>query len=302
MVASTEAYMQAQEHKPPYKLVGEIIKSNKTQEDLQSQHKDAAANKPNWKLDNQGLLTYKERLVVPNSNLRVRLIRAVHDTQLTAHPGARRTCKLLEPHYWWPNLRTDVAQYVAACKPCRWSHVPRDKTPGLLKSLPIPPRAWQDISMDFKAFPKDRKGFDNVFVIVDRLSKRCFSLPCHKTVSAEEAADLYYRHIWRVYGSPKSIVSDRGSQFTSAFWDELCKLIGVKLKLSSAYHPQTDGNTEIVNQWLDQRLRPFVNYHQDNWSDLLPCMDWAQASLPHESTGLTPYEVEFGCAPQHPWD
>ena len=199
-------------------------------------------------------------------------------------------------------MAKDVDTYVAACKACRWSHVPRDRTPGLLKSLPIPERAWQDVSMDFKSFPPDKKGYDNAFVVVDRLSKRCFSLPCHKTTTAEQAADMYYRYIWRVYGPPRSIVSDRGPQFVSAFMNELCRLMGIKQKLSTAYHPQTDGNTEIMNQYLDHRLRPFISYHQDNWSDLLPCMDWAQAILPYETTGLSPYEIEFGYQPTHHWD
>jgi len=170
-------------------------------------------------------------------------------------------------------MQSDVNTYVAACKACQWSHVPRDKTPGLLKSLPIPDRAWQDISTDFKSFPKDKRGYDNVMVIVDRLSKATFSLPCHKEITAKQAATLYYQHVWRVHGPPRSMVSDRGPQFISAFTNELCRLTGIKQKLSTTYHPQTNGSTEVVNQYLDQRLRPFISYFQDDWSDLLPCID-----------------------------
>ena len=127
--------------------------------------------------------------------IRTYLIRTVHAAQVTAHPSKRKTGKLLRDKYFWPQMQQDVDTYVAACKACRWSHVPRDKTPGLLKSLPIPERAWQDVSIDFKSFPKDKKGFDNVMVVVDRLSKRSFSLPCHKEVTASQAADMYYRYI-----------------------------------------------------------------------------------------------------------
>src|SRR4051812_27315869 len=117
--------------------------------------------------------------------------------------------------------------------------------------------------MDFHSMPPDKQGFDTVFVVVDRLSKRAFSLPCRKTTTGEDAARLFYQHIFRIFGTPETVTSDRGGQFVSAFTDELCKLIGTKQKLSTAYHPQTDGNTEILNQYLDQRLRPFISYHQD---------------------------------------
>ena len=178
----------------------------------------------------------------------------------------------------------------------------RDKTPGLLHPLPIPDRCWQHVSFDFKSFPKDKSGYNNIFVVVDRFGKRSFSLPCEKTVTAAKAADLYYTHIWRVYGTPETATSDRGPQFISAFMDELCKLTGVKQKLSTAYHPQTDGNTEVLNQYIDQRLRPFVNHFQDNWSTLLPAMDFAQATLTHESTGMSPFQLEFGYSPRLHFD
>jgi transposase InsO family protein len=97
-------------------------------------------------------------------------------------------------------------------------------------------------------------------------------------------------------------VSDRGPQFISAFWNEFTSILGIKLKLSTAYHPQTDGQTEIVNQYLDQRLRPFVNYFQDNWSELLPIMDYAYATLPHDSTGFAPIELEMGYLPRTSFD
>ena len=304
-IAASDTFMASPSSDDPDALIDQVIQTNRSHGSLRELRDEVLAGKRQgpWELNDRDLLLYQGRLFVPAAHfLRTHLIRAVHATQVTAHPSKRKTAKLLREQYYWPKLSKDVDTYVAACKACRWSHIPRDRTPGLLKSLPIPERAWQDISMDFKSFPPDKKGYDNAFVVVDRLSKRCFSLPCHKTTTAEQAADMYYRYIWRVYGPPKSIVSDRGPQFISAFMNELCRLMGIKQKLSTAYHPQTDGNTEIVNQYLDQRLRPFVNYHQDNWSDLLPCMDWAQAILPHETTGLSPYEIEFGHQPIHHWD
>jgi hypothetical protein len=149
--------------------------------------------------------------------------------------------------------------------------------------------------MDFCSFPKDKSGYDNVFVVVDRLSKQAISVPCYKTVIAEEVARLYICHVYRYYGAAESIVSDRGGQFISAFWKEFNRILGTQLKLSTAHHPQTDGQTEIMNQYLEQRLRPFVSYYQDNWAELLPMIDYAQLTLPHESLGqMSPFEVLYG--------
>lgn len=199
-------------------------------------------------------------------------------------------------------MRADVERFVKNCSTCRRTHVTRDRPPGLLHPLPVPDRCWQHVSFDFKSFPTDRHGYDNVFVVVDRLGKRAFSLPCNKTVTAAEAARLYYTYIWRIYGAPETATSDRGPQFVSGFMDELCKLTGVKQKLSSAWHPQTDGNTEVLNQYIDQRLRPFVNYYQNDWSELLPCMDFVQATMVHESIGMSPFELELGWNPRQHFD
>ncbi len=100
---------------------------------------------------------------------------------------------------------------------------------------------------------------------------------------------MFYEHPWRIFGTPESVTSDRGPQFISAFFEELCKLMGVKQKLSTANHPQTNGSTEIINQYIQLRLRPFINHYQDNWSELIPALDLAQATVPHETTGLSPF-------------
>jgi transposase InsO family protein len=113
--------------------------------------------------------------------------------------------------------------------------------------------------MDFKSFPKDRNGYNTILVVVDRLSKKPISLPCYKTTTARDLARMFIAHVWRYYGAPDSIVSDRGPQFISDFWNQFCTILGVKIKLSTAHHAQTDGQTEIVNKYIDQRLRPFVN-------------------------------------------
>ena len=113
---------------------------------------------------------------------------------------------------------------------------------------------------------------------------------------------LFVHYFYRIYGPLDTIVSDRGPQFISAFWEKFTRSLGIKLKLSTAYRPQTDGQTEIMHQYLDQRLRPFVKYFQDNWSELLPLMDYAQATLPHDSTGFAQIQIEMGYLPRTSFD
>lgn len=277
-------------------IVDQVLQANRNEPSLEALRTQAADNEPNSHLTlHDGILLYRGRVIVPDINyLRTHLIREVHDPISTAHPGRDKTYRLLKDRYYWKGMLADVDQYVRNCHPCRRASSPRDKTPGLLQPLPVPERPWQHISMDFVSFNKDRHGYDNVLVIIDRLSKESVSIPCHKTTTAEEMASLFIYHVWRYFGPPDSIVSDRGPQFISAFWTEFCRLLGTKLKLSTAHHPQTDGQTEIMNQYLEQRLRPFVNYYQDNWSALLPMMDYAQLTLPHSSIGMSPFEVRNG--------
>jgi transposase InsO family protein len=230
------------------------------------------------------------------------LIREAHDQISSAHPGQSKTARILAQRYYWPGLNTSVAQYIRNCHPCRRSHVPRDRTPGLLHPLPVPTRPWQHVTMDFKSFPKDKHGYDAAYVVIDRLSKQSISIPCYKTTTAKDMAQLYVSYVYRYRGAPQTIVSDRGPQFISEFWNEFCRILGIQLKLSTAFHPQTDGQTEVMNQYLDQRLRPFVNYYQDNWSELLPIMDYAQLTMPHESIGMSPFELLNAYPPRTSFD
>ena len=156
--------------------------------------------------------------------------------------------------------------------------------------------------MDFQSFPKDKKGHDAAFVVVDQFSKRPISMPCHKTTDAAGMARLFVEHIYRHRGAPITIVSDRGPQFISDFWNEFCKILGIQLKLSTAHHGQTDGQTEIINQHIVNRVRPFINHHQDNWSDLLPMVDFATAALPSETTLASPFLIDCGYEPRTSFD
>jgi hypothetical protein len=285
------------------RVTEEVLQANRTDPDFEPERTKAREGTSPWELS-EGLLLRDGRMVVPDGhdNLRTRLIRQIHDSTATAHPGRNKTKALLKRYYWWLHWGNDADRYVANCHECRRSHKPRDKTPGLLHPLPVPLRTWNDLSMDFHTPGSVSKGCDNIFVVVDRLSKRHVSLPTGKDATAKTAASLFYRYIWRFRGCPLTITSDRGPQFISDFMNELSTLTRTKLKLSTAEHAQTDGQTEIVNQIIDTRLRPFVNHFQDDWADLLPALDAAGAACPHESTGLSPSMVDYGYEPRLDFD
>lgn len=284
-------------------LVNQLLESNRQAPELEDLREKASKEADRtWQI-HDGLLLRNGKLVVPDTQwngqpIRTALIREAHDQKSVGHAGRGKTSQLLKDRYYWNGLGGQVAQYIRNCHICRRSHVPRDKTPGLLQPLSIPERPWQHITVDFKSFPTSKNGYDMIVVFVDRLSKRAVSIPCYKTVTAKDLATIFLVHIYRYYGAPESVVSDRGPQFISTFWDEFCNILGIKLKLSTANHAQTDGQTEIVNQYIDQRLRPFVAYFQDDWDELLPMADFAQASLPHESTGQSPIFTEMGYEPR----
>ena len=181
--------------------------------------------------------------------------------------------------------------------------MPRDKKPGLLQPLPVPSRPWEHITVDYCSFNRDKHGYDNVLVFIDRFSKQAISIPCRKTSDARDLAKLYLYHVYRYFGAPLTITSDRGPQFVSRFWTAVITILGTKRQLSAADHPQTDGQTEIYNQYLQRRLRPFISHYQDDWSEFLPIMDYAQMALPHESLGgLSPFEVVHGYTPRVDWN
>jgi transposase InsO family protein len=285
-----------------FDLIDQLLTANRNDLSLQESREAVARGDQDWELAN-GLLLWRKRLVVPNINdLRTKLIHEAHAQVSAAHPGKNKTTLLVGRKYYWKGLSNDVARYVDACRACRRSTTPRDRTPGYLHPLPIPERPWQHITMDFKSFPLDKHGYDTLWVVIDRLSKQAISIPCYKTVTARNMAEMYIQHIYRHRGAPQSIVSDRGPQFISQFWEEFTRILGVKLKLSTAFHPQTDGQTEIMNQYIDQRLRPFISHYQDNWSELIPLMDYAQLTLPHESLGMSPFELNYGYAPSTSYD
>ena len=168
---------------------------------------------------------------------------------------------------------------------------------GKLMPLPIPTGPWKSLVMDFIVKLPCSNGFDSILVIVDRFSKMCHLIPCNESIDACETATLMLKHVVKHHGLPDDIVSDRGPQFVSKFWSEICRRMGITRKLSTAAHPQTDGQTERTNQTLEQYLRAFVNHQQDNWSELLHFAEMAMNNAQNSSSKRSPFEINYGFLP-----
>ena len=207
-------------------LLDDVLRLNRSSAELDVYRQKVAEGVEGWTGLN-GLSLNQGRLVVPDvDDLRTRIIHAAHATVTAAHPGRQKTRQLVNSQYWWPGMYGDIERFVANCLLCRASKVPRDKTPGKLHPLPVPDRVWQHLVMDFKSMPKDKQGYDNALVIVDRFSKAAWTIPCTREATAKDAAQMYYNGPFRVHGYPDSVVTDRGPQFISDFTDEFSRLTG----------------------------------------------------------------------------
>ena len=227
------------------------------------------------------------------------ILQQVHDTPVAGHLGIDKTFELARRDYYWPTLRQDVESYVRSCDTCQRTKATNQPKFGLLQSLPIPEQRWEDISMDFIGpLPLSPQGHDAITVFVDRLTKRVHLIPSKTTDSAEDIAKIFVREIYRLHGLPKSIVSDRDARFTSEFWLSVHKAIGTTLRMSTAFHPQTDGQTERTNRTLQEIIRASIDYNQENWDLLLPLTEFAINNATSSSTGFSPFFLDTGQNPR----
>uniref|UniRef100_A0A2N9I8K8 Reverse transcriptase n=1 Tax=Fagus sylvatica TaxID=28930 RepID=A0A2N9I8K8_FAGSY len=215
-----------------------------------------------YRLD--GYLFRENRLCVPNSSMRELLVREAHGGGLMSHFGVRKTLDVLHEHLFWPKMKRDVERVCSRCVTC---------------------------------LPRSRKGRDSIFVVVDRFSKMAHFISCHKTDDATHIADLFFREIVRLHGVPRSIVSDRDVKFLSYFWKVLWGKLGTKLLFSTTCHPQTDGQTDVVNRTLSTLLRTIIQKNLKNWEDCLPFIEFAYNRSVHSTTDFSPFEIVYGFNP-----
>ena len=254
-----------------------------------------------WK-ETDGLLFYKGRCFVPDQlELRKEIVHLHHDTLSSGHPGVTKTLELIKRQYFWPGMARFVKNYVSGCPTCQQMKVITHPTvPGL---NPIPTDEgtlpFKKISTDFIVELPEDDGFNSIMVMVDHgLTKGVILCPCRTNINATETAELILTHLYPRFGLPDSVISDRGTQFTSRVFQAITKQLGIKSKLSTAYHPQTDGETERVNQELGTYLRIFCSNNPNDWVKKLKTAEFAHNSRPHSVHKNSPFFLMMGYEPQ----
>ena len=245
-------------------------------------------------------------LCIPPCPLRQELLREAHEPVYSGHGGQDKTFRQLKlSGVAWPGMRKDVAGFVAACPHCQVNKPSNQKPAGLLQPLPIPVERWDTISMDLITdLPTTLSRHNAVVVFVDKLSKMVELVPCKKSIDAAGFAELFVNAVVFRYGVPRVIISDRDPRFTAHFMREVMQMLGTKQALSTAFHPQTDGQTENVNKVLETFLRHYVTARCNDWDAYLPCAQFAINNSPHYSTGVTPFYLNYGrhpCTPLNEW-
>jgi transposase InsO family protein len=240
-----------------------------------------------------------KRLAIPNNKeLRTLLLHECHDSIIVGHLGTEKTLELVQRNYFWPRMGKDIKNYVTSCDSCQRNKASNQAPAGLLQPLDIPERRWDHITMDFVVqLPKTTKKHDAIVVFVEKLSKRTYFIPTTTDVTAPQVAEIFFNTIFKNHGLPKVIISDRDPKFTSRFWKALFEKLGTKFAMSTSHHPQTDGQTERMNRTMEEMLRAYTNYQQNNWDELLPAVEFAYNNSKNLSTGFTPFEIDLG---QHP--
>lgn len=284
----------------------ELIKKIKDAYGLTEESKrimDAVAHSTTSPYREENGLYYKnDRVYIPEDEaLRQLIISEHHDSMLSGHLGQDKTLELVQRSFFWPLLELYVRSYVETCPVCALSKNENKKPAGLHQPFKIPKRNWQVVSLDYvTGLPKTDRGNDCMLVLVDKLSKFLVIVPTTTKATAKETARLYFDHILCEHGLQEVLISDRDPRFTSEFWTELHKLLGTKLNISTAYRPQTDGQTERANRTLEEMLRSYCMDNQNDWDLYVKPVAFAYNNSKNSSTNETPFYMNYGFHPTLP--
>jgi hypothetical protein len=251
---------------------------------------------PEFTKDEQGTVWFKDRICVPEiDSLRETILKEAHDSDYFIHHGSTKMYKDLKQKYWWYGLKRDMATHVAMCDVCQRVMAEHQRPARLLYPLKIPEWMWEEIGMDFiTGLPRTPKGYDSIWVILDRLTKEAHFIPVKTTYKGSQLVELYMARIVSLHGVPKKIVSDRGSRFTSRFWKSFHGNMDTKLNFRSAYHPQTNGQTERTNQVLEDMLTACALQHGSSWDKSLPYAEISYNNSYQTSLKMSPFEALYG--------
>ena len=244
------------------------------------------------------------RIIVPEKEeIKAQVVQELHSTPYSAHPGIQRTIARVRRSFFWKGMLGDIRQFVENCPVCQTEKSDHTLAKGKLMSTQIPETKWSEISIDFVTdLPPSANGRDSILVTVDKATRMVHLAPCRKNITATGTAQLLWNTVIRYHGIPRAIYSDRGAKFTARSWQELWRLTGTKLGFSSAYHPQTQGVVERMNSVVSQTLRCLIHESRDvrKWEILLPTVEMVINSLPNQSTGFSPFYLNYGHEPVMP--
>ena len=261
-------------------------------EDINKNKKD---NK--WKIKN-GTIMYKDRIYLNKEGEFVkRALDEGHNVPGAGHVGNKKTYMNVRRNFFWKGMKADVEQHVAECDTCQRQKSENIPTPGTLQPLNIPQQKWEEISMDFITGLPLSEGKDAIWVVVDRLTKYGHFIPISMKSKVPQLAELFMKEIYKYHGFPKRITCDRDPRFTSKFWQEVFRLTGSKFNMSTAYHPQTDGQTEVVNKCLEGYLRCYVGDKQSQWCKWVHLAEQWYNTAYHTSIKMSPFRALYGYEP-----
>jgi len=209
---------------------------------------------------------------------------------------------LVTRNYWWPGVTKEVNRYVEGCDQCQRMKNRAEMPAGKLWPNQIPEKLWQHILVDFITKLPVSKGHDSILVVCDRFSKMSHFVATTEKTMAEGLARLFRDNVWKLHGLPESVISDRGPQFAAGMTKELNKMLGIEMKLSTTYHPETDGQMERTNQELEQYLRMYINHRQNNWAEWLATAEFTFNNKVHTATRSSPFQVNYGREPRMGFD
>jgi len=251
-----------------------------------------------WKEEDGLILKDGKVYVLKDEELRAEVIWLHHNTPVGGHGGQWKTVELVTRNFWWPRVTTEVKQYVERCDLCQRNKNRTELPAGKLMPNEAPDKPWVHIIADFIVKLPLSRDYDSILVVYNRLTKMVHFIPTTEKMSAEGLAVLFWDHVWKLHGLPESIISNRRAQFVAGLMKELNGMLGIETKLSTAFHPQTDGQTEQANQELEQYLRMFVDCCQEQWPDWLGTAEFAYNNKVNSSTKLLPFMANNGRNPR----
>jgi hypothetical protein len=246
----------------------------------------------------EGILYWKGRMVVPQyKELTQQILFEFHSSLIGGHAGFTRTMARIKAQFYWPSMKKDILHYVQTCIICQQAKASNTLSAGLLQPLPIPAQVWEDVAMDFITGLPMSYGYTTILVVIDRLTKYTHFFPMKSDYSSKSVAEIFMNNIVKLHGMPKSIVSDRDKVFTSSYWQHLFKLQGTTLAMTSAYHPQSDGQSEVLNKGLELFLRCFTFHNPKSWYKALSWAEFWYNTALQTSIGMTPFKALYGRDP-----